>query len=179
MFLFAMYAWAASSWVPTCPTKEALNLWFVFEGEPPKKDAPAPPDFVCNGLFLEDVVCGSAVGMGKVTQTGTNALGQPSFELRYLPYGDIAQVSMFLNQEGGGVAFTPLYTPAAPSVSDPPPVPAELLRQYLIKRQKASQPTHGVKLHTWTCPAAPFEVPSEEMEPNGMTYRAHTARLPK
>lgn len=176
MFLLTALTWAASSWMPTCAAKDSPNLWFVFEGAPPKKDAPVAPDFVCPGLFFEDVVCGNSVGIGKVTQTSVNSLGQPTFELRYLPYGDLGSVSGFLNKEGGGVLYKPIYTPAVPSAAEPPPNPAELLRQYLITRAKASQPTQGVTLHAWTCPAASFEPPSEEMEPNGMKFRAHTAR---
>ena len=176
MFLFSTLVWAASSWVPTCASADAPSLWFVFEGAPGKKDGP-PPDFVCPGFFLEDVVCGNSVGMGKVTTTGKDALGQPTFELRYLPYGETAGVAGFLNKEGGGVLFKPLYTPTVASLSDPPPNPSELLRQYLISRAKASQPTQGITLHAWTCPTAAFEPATEEMEPHGMKFRAHTARV--
>lgn len=179
MMLLASLALALSNgWVPTCTAKDSPSLWFVFEGKPPAKDAPSPPEFVCPGLFLEGVACGASVGMGKVVQAGENAIGQPEFELRYLPNGDTTSVIGFLNKEGGGVKFKPLYTPATPSVGDPPPDPAELLRQYLVQRYKASQPTQGIVFHGWTCPAATFLVPTEEMEPNGMQFRPHTARAP-
>lgn len=179
MLLLATLALAASNgWVPTCATKDAPSLWFVFEGKPPEKDAPAPPDFVCPGLFFEGVLCGNSVGMGKVVQTGVNTIGQPLFELRYLPYGETTSIIGFLNKEGGGVAFAPAIMASVASVSEPPPDPSELLRQYLIKRQKASQATQGIVLHAWTCPTAVFSAPTEEMEPHGMTYKPHTARAP-
>lgn len=179
MLLFAALAEALNnSWVPTCPTRDAPAVWFAFEGAPPAKDAPAPPDFTCPGLFLEDVVCGNLVGVGKVAQTGTNALGQAQFELRYLPYGDATTILGFLNKDGGGVLFKPIYTPAVPSADDPPPDPSELVRQYLIKRHQASQPTQGITLHTWTCPGGGFTAPTEEIEPHGMKARAHSARAP-
>ncbi len=179
MLLFAALAEAvSSSWLPTCSARDAASVWFAFEGAPPAKDAPAPPDFVCPGSFLEDVVCGNLVGVGKIGTTGTNSLGQAQHELRYLPYGDTSAVFGFLNKEGGGVLFKPIYTPAVPSIDDPPPDPAELLRQYLIKRHQASQPTSGITLHTWTCPAATFTPPTEEIEPHGMKHRAHSARAP-
>jgi len=169
---------APSGWAPTCPTKDAPLLWFVFEGAPPAKEAAAPPDFTCLGLFFDGVVCGNSVGIGKVSFTTNNSIGQAQYQLRYLPYGETTSIVGFLNKEGGGVSFAPIYTPPVPSIDDPPPNPAELLRQFLIKRQKASQATQGIILHTWTCPAATLEVPTEEMEPHGMTHRAHTARAP-
>lgn len=179
MFLLAALAHAvSSSWVPTCSAKDAAPLWFVFEGAPPKKDAPAPPDFLCNGVFFDDVVCNNSVGIGKVQSSGPNSIGQPTFELRYLPYGETAAIFGFLNKEGGGVPFKPLYTPAVASTNEPPPNPAELLRQYLIQRAKASQPTQGITLHVWTCPTAPFEAPLEEIEPHGMKIKMHLARAP-
>lgn len=178
LLLSALALAAPMSWTPTCATKDAGNLWFVFEGKPPEKDSASPPDFTCPGMFFDGLACGNSVGMGKVTFTAKNSLGQDQYELRYLPYGESTSIVGFLNKEGGGVLFPPIYTPAVPSADDPPPNAAELLRQYLIKRQKASQATQGIVLHTWTCPATSFEVPTEEMEPHGMTHRAHSARAP-
>jgi hypothetical protein len=178
LLLAALAAATPSGWTPTCATKDAGTLWFVFEGKPREKENPAPPDFTCPGLFFDGVVCGNAVGMGKVTFTSKNSIGQDQWELRYLPYGETTSIVGFLNKEGGGVLFTPIYLPATPSIDDPPPAPSELLRQYLIKRQKASQATQGIVLHTWTCPAAGFDVPTEELEPHGMSHRPHTARAP-
>lgn len=179
MLLYAALAQALSnSWVPTCPAHDSPNLWFVFEGAPPAKDAPAPPDFTCPGVFLEDVVCANVVGVGKVSPTTPDALGQMQFELRYLAYGDTSAILGFLNKTGGGVLFKPIRTPAVPSLDDPPPDAAELLRQYLIKRQQASQPTKGITLHAWTCPGATFSAPTEEMDPHGMKFKPHAARAP-
>jgi hypothetical protein len=179
MHLFAALAYAvATNWVPSCPARDAANLWFVFEGKPPEKDAPAPPDFVCQGLFMETVACPNSVGMGKVTPLAPNSIGQKQYELRYLPYGETTQVMGFMDKEGGGVLFKPLYTPATPSLNDPPPDAAELFRQYLIQRKKASQATQGITVHTWTCPNAEFYPPTEEMDPNGMKLVRHTARAP-
>lgn len=178
LLLTALSLAATNGWVPTCAAKDSPSVWFVFEGKPPEKDAPAAPDFVCPGLFFEGVACGSSVGMGKVVQTGVNTIDQPMYELRYLPYGETTSIIGFLNKEGGGVQFKPLDTAVVASISDPPPDPAELLRQYLIKRQKASQATQGIVLHAWTCPTAVFSVPIEELEPNGMTYKPHLARAP-
>ncbi len=179
MLLLAALAGAVSNaWVPTCTTREAPTLWFGFEGAPPAKDAPAPPDFTCPGLFLGDVVCGNLVGLGKAAETGKNTIGQAQYELRFLPYGETSSIMGFLNKDGGGVPFKPLYTPPVASIDDPPPDPTELLRQFLIKRQKASQPTQGIILHVWSCPGAAFFPPTEEIEPHGMTVRTHTARGP-
>lgn len=179
MLLLAQLALAASSsWVPSCPTRDASSIWFVFEGKPPAKDSPTPPDFVCQGLFFETTACPNSVGLGKAYATGTNSIGQTMYELRYLPYGESTQITSFLNKDGGGVLFKPLYYPAAASVNDPPPDPAELLRQYLIQRKKASQATQDITVHVWSCPDAKFYPPTEEMEPNGMVYKAHTARAP-
>ncbi len=179
MLLFAALALAApSGWTPSCSAKDDGALWFVFEGKPPEKESPSPPDFTCPGVFFDSVVCANSVGMGKVTFTAKNTIGQDQYELRYLPYGETTSIVGFLNKVGGGVLFTPIYTPPTPSMDDPPPNAAELLRQYLIKRQKASQATQGIVLHTWTCPAAGFEAPTEEMDPHGMSHRAHSARAP-
>jgi hypothetical protein len=178
LLLTALALATPNGWAPTCAAKDSGSLWFVFEGKPPEKDSPAPPDFTCPGLFLDGVVCGNSVGVGKVSFTSKNSIGQDQFELRYLPYGETTSIMGFLNKQGGGVGFPPIYTPATPSMDDPPPNAAELLRQYLIKRQQASQATQGIKLHTWTCPEAKFDVPIEEMEPHGMSHQAHTARAP-
>lgn len=179
MFLLVALAHAASSsWVPTCAARDSTNLWFVFEGAPPAADAPAPPDFVCRGLFFETLSCPLSVGIGKVSSMPPNSIGQAMWELRYLPYGDEPVVTGFLNKDGGGVLFKPLYTPATPSVNEPPPSPAELFRQYLIQRKKASQATQGIKVHVWTCPDVTFDAPTEEMDPNGMKLFMHTARAP-
>ena len=179
MILLAFLAEAASSaWVPSCSSRDATNVWFVFEGKPPDKENPVPPDFICAGLFFETLHCPVSVGIGKVSPTGVNSIGQPTHELRYLPYGDVTQIGGFLNKDGGGVLFKPLYYPATPSINDPPPDAGELLRQYLIQRKKASQATQGITVHVWTCPDAKFYPPTEEMEPNGMVLKPHTARAP-
>jgi hypothetical protein len=127
---------------------------------------------------LDNLACPNSVGIGKVSAMPANSIGQPTWELRYLPYGDELVITGFLNKDGGGVLFKPLYTPVTPSINEPPPTPSELFRQYLIQRKKASQATQGIKVHVWTCPDAPFDAPTEEMDPNGMKLVPHTARAP-
>lgn len=170
--LLASVALAASSWSPKCTAKDDPSVWFVFTAAP---DAPPVPDFDCKGLFFESSIsCTQTIGMGKIRATGVNPAGHPTYELRYLPFGDLMKISAFLNSPGGGVEYKPPAVPAAsPAATPPPPKPEDLMRGYLTQRNKASAATKNVTLHVWYCPESPFFLPEDVIVPVGMKPEEH------
>ena len=177
VFSLLAAALAADSWTATCPTKDDPSVWFIFMSAP---DAAPVPDFDCKGLFFDSTLsCTQTVGMGKIKASGTSPGGIPLLELRYLPYGDATTIRTFLSQPGGGVQYKPPTVVAAtPAAQPPPPSAGDLLRMYLMQRNKASAATNNVTLHLWICPEAGLEPPMDAIEPFGMKLQPHIGKTP-
>lgn len=169
--VLASLALAASSWSPQCTSKTDPSVWFVFMAA---ADAKPVPEFECKGLFIEQMSCTQTLGFGKIKEAAPTPGGLPTYELRYLPSGDLMTIMTFLNGVGGGVAYKPPAQPAAsPAATLPPPKPEDLMRGYLNQRNKASAATKGVTLHVWYCPESPFFVPEDAVTPVGMLLQEH------
>lgn len=172
--LFSL-AFAAESWTATCPTKDDPSIWFLFSSA---ADAPPVTDYDCFGLFFDSTIaCTQTVGVGKIRAGGTSPGGIPLLELRYLPYGDKTGILTFLQQPGGGVLYKPPAVAATSYAATPPPPSAEdLLRMYLMQRNKASAATNNVTLHVWICPDAGLSPPMDAIEPFGMKLVPHMGK---
>ena len=170
-------AWpAANAWNPTCTSSADPSVWFVFTATDPK--AAPSTDYDCAGLFYESTACPTTLGLGKISPTGTDSVGYSTYDLRYLPAGDLTTIVMFLNQPGGGVLYkTPSVVATSYAASAPPPQPEDLLSMYLQQRNKASAATTGVALHVWTCPDIDFSVPDELLKPTGLVLVRHTGKV--
>lgn len=169
-------ALAASSWAPTCTAKDDPSVWFIFTSAP---DAKPVPEFECKGVFFETIPCTQTLGLGKIRQTGITNTGYPSYELRYLPSGDIPKIMGFLTQPDGGVLYKPPVVPSASPAATPPPLKTEeLMRGYLQQRNKASGPTQNVTLHVWYCPESAFFVPEDVTKPVNLKVEEHIAKAP-
>jgi hypothetical protein len=169
-------ALAVDSWKATCPTKDDPSVWFVFAQA---ADAKPDPDYDCEGTFFDGVACTQTIGLGKIRATGASPGGYPTFELRYLPYGDAFAILNFLNKPDGGVLFKmpalPVTTPAA---TPPPPNPTDLLELYLNQRNRSSAATKNIQIHVWSCPDAHFLAPDGAITPFGMTLVSHQGKTP-
>ncbi len=175
--MLSLIAWvlAADSWEPVCTKSADSTVWFVLTSPTP----PTIPDYDCKGLFFGDILCPSSVGFGRVDPQGLDERGYPTWELRYLPYGEKQTILAFLAQPASGVVFKPPRTEATTPASRPtPPTPEELMRLYLKERAGASNPTAGVTAHIWTCPGYTLTPPEDVMTPLGMKPQLHRARPP-
>ncbi len=167
---------AANAWTPLCTSSADPSVWFVFSATDPK--ATPLPDYECSGLFYDTTACPTTLGLGKIRPTGTDAVGYSTYELRYLPAGDLVTIVTFLNQPGGGVLYkTPTVVASSYAASTAPPQPEDLLAMYLQQRNKASAATSGVALHIWTCPDIDFDVPVELLKPTGLQLVRHTGKV--
>lgn len=167
---------ASTAWNPVCTSAADPSVWFVFTSTDPK--ATPNPDYDCLGLFYDTTTCLSTLGLGKIKQTGTDSSGYSTFELRYLPAGDLVTIVTFLNQPGGGVLYkTPTVVASSPAAAVAPPQPEDLVSMYLQQRNKASAATSGVAMHLWTCPDLPIDVPNELLTPTGLQLILHTGKV--
>ena len=174
---FILPAWpAANAWNPTCTSAADPSVWFVFTATDPA--ATPVPEYDCNGLYYDTTACPMTLGLGKITPTGTDNVGYSTYDLRYLPAGQLVTIVTFLNQPGGGVLYkTPAAVASSYAASTAPPQPEDLLSMYLQQRNKASAATTGVALHLWTCPDILFEVPEELLKPTGLQLIRHTGKI--
>lgn len=177
MLTLVSLALAAESWTPTCPVADDPTVWFIFTAAP---DAKPVPDYDCTGLFFDSTIaCPQTLGLGKIVAGGTSPGGIPLMELRYLPYGDKTTILKFLQQPGGGVQYKPPAVAATSyAATPPPPTTDELLKMYLMQRNKASAATKNVTLHLWICPEAGLSPPMDAIEPFGMKLQPHMGKLP-
>lgn len=171
LLLLVPLALSATSWNATCSTSADASVWFALMQAP---TAPPSPDFDCAGLFLDGAACPQAIGFGKIRPTGNTSGGAPTYELRYLPSGNTSSILTFLDRPAGGVLFTP---PAVAGI-DATTSTTDLFEQWLEQRARASQPTKDITIHTWTCPAAPFDLHPLAWEGLGMKRVAHAGRAP-
>lgn len=173
----AQYAFGAESWQPSCVSRDEPSIWFVLSAA--AGGGSATHDYDCKGLFFADISCMQTVGLGRAYAEGKNTLGLTTYVLHYLPYGETLNILSFLNKPGTGVLFkVPTLTGLSPAAMPPPLTPEDLLRLYLIDRQKASAPTQGITLHLWSCPDAPFTPPDDVISPSGMKVVQHVALAP-
>jgi hypothetical protein len=169
-------AQAADSWTATCATANDPSVWFVFTSAP---DAAPLPDYDCKGLFFETAACTQTVGLGKIRPSGASPGGIPLLELRYLPYGDIPTIMGFMSRLDGGVTYKPPAVAATSyAATPPPPGAADLLKAYLLQRNKASAATKNITLHVWSCPDAQFFPPEDAVTPYGMKLVEHIGKAP-
>lgn len=165
MALLAVLALAAETWQPTCAGSADPTAWWVLEAQ-----APAPvPDFVCPDQYLGAVACSKVVAVASLRWPTAPGATAPAPELRYLPYGQTAQILAFLDRAEGGVVQAPPEGRRTVTAGD-------LFAAWLDHRRRASQAETGVTLHLWTCPDADPLAPEAHV-PMDMPVRRHYARV--
>lgn len=143
MLVLAALTLAAQTWTPTCASAADPTAWWVLEARQPA----ALPDFLCDGLFLDGLGCPKVVAIGTVRWRVPEGRALPVPELKYLPYGQTADVLAFLDRDEGGVKLENRLPVERPGAND-------LFAQWVEQRKRASHAWTGVVLHLWTCPEA-------------------------